>query len=201
MSDAKTAGDERAEHWQALIEAWQASGQSQQAFCRANELNYPAFGYWLRKFRQQGTVTPAPPRRRSGVAAVVAAPMMGELTVCLPNGIELRGITEHNLAVVTAGTPESCNKVDLGALTKKIGAKSLPFIAKSNDKATLRFQNALYIPQCAPIVLIMDEYKRNPAAVTPLFESPHQAQRSLLQPKPASCLFSFQSFSGYCHKR
>ncbi|MGB5300889.1 MAG: hypothetical protein WBN48_19385, partial [Thiogranum sp.] len=35
------------------IEAWQSSGQTQQAYCKANELSYHRFGYWRRKFRQQ----------------------------------------------------------------------------------------------------------------------------------------------------
>lgn len=101
MSDTQTA-DTRAQHWQALIEAWQASGQTQRAFCQANELNYATFGYWLRKFRQQGTVAPAAPRRRTGAGfvPVVASPAVGELTIHLPNGIELRGVTGQNLAVV-----------------------------------------------------------------------------------------------------
>ena len=100
MSDVKTTREERAQHWQLLIEAWQASGQTQQAFCQANELNYPAFGYWLRKFRQQDAVTASTLPRRSGFATVVAASPMDELTVHLPNGIELRGVTEQNLPLV-----------------------------------------------------------------------------------------------------
>ena len=50
MNDSQSS-DTRA-HWKEQIDAWQASGQSQLSFCQANELNYPRFGYWLRKFRQ-----------------------------------------------------------------------------------------------------------------------------------------------------
>jgi hypothetical protein len=89
----------REQYWQAQIEAWGTSGQSQQAFCRANDLNYPRFGYWLRKFRQQGSVAAAR-RRSSGFVPVVASSAREGLTVHLPNGIELRGISEQNLDVV-----------------------------------------------------------------------------------------------------
>lgn len=37
MADNESA-DARTHYWKAQIDAWQASGQSQQAFCKANEL-------------------------------------------------------------------------------------------------------------------------------------------------------------------
>ena len=89
----------REQYWKAQIDAWQLSGQSQQAFCKANALNYPRFGYWLRKFRQQGEVAAAR-RRSSGFVPVVASSAREGLTVHLPNGIELRGVSEQNLHVV-----------------------------------------------------------------------------------------------------
>lgn len=98
MTDQATA-DNRTQYWKAQIDAWQASGQSQQAFCKANDLNYPRFGYWLRKFRRQGMVAAAP-RRASAFVPVVASSTGSGLTVHLPNGIELRGVTEHNLPLV-----------------------------------------------------------------------------------------------------
>jgi len=42
-----------ASYWRQQIEAWQSSGQTQQAYCKTNELSYHRFGYWRRKFRQQ----------------------------------------------------------------------------------------------------------------------------------------------------
>ncbi len=98
MSDQATA-DNRTQYWTAQIDAWQASGQSQRAFCKANDLIYPRFGYWLRKFRRQGMVAAAP-RRAGGFVPVVASSTGSGLTVHLPNGIELRGVTEQNLSVV-----------------------------------------------------------------------------------------------------
>ncbi len=98
MTDQSTA-DTRAQYWKEQIDAWQASGQSQQAFCKANDLNYPNFGYWLRKFRRQGAVAPATAHRRSGFVPVVAPSGVDQLTIRLPNGIELRGVTAENLAL------------------------------------------------------------------------------------------------------
>jgi len=97
MNDSELP-DTREQYWRAQIDAWQACGQSQQAFCKANELNYPRFGYWLRKFRRQGLVSA--PRRSSGFVPVVASSVSGGLSVHLPNGIELRGVNEQNLHVV-----------------------------------------------------------------------------------------------------
>lgn len=98
MKDTESP-DTRSQYWKEQINAWQASGQSQQAFCRAHDLNYPNFGYWLRKLRRLGVVDAAP-RRSTGFVPVVASPTVGGLTICLPNGIELRGVTEQNLSVV-----------------------------------------------------------------------------------------------------
>jgi hypothetical protein len=35
------------------IELWQESGLSQKVFCSREKLSLPAFGYWLRKYRDQ----------------------------------------------------------------------------------------------------------------------------------------------------
>lgn len=97
MTDQATV-DTRAHYWRTQIDAWQASGQSQRAFCQANDLNYPRFGYWQRKFRRQ--IVASTERPASGFVPVVAAGMGSGLTVHLPNGIELRGVSEQNLLLV-----------------------------------------------------------------------------------------------------
>ncbi len=97
MGDPATA-DTRTQYWKTQIDAWQASGQSQLAFCNANELNYPRFGYWLRKFRNQGAVAATP--RGTGFVPVVASSTGDGLCVYLPNGIEVHGISEQNLPLV-----------------------------------------------------------------------------------------------------
>lgn len=97
MKDSESP-DTREQYWKAQIDAWQTCGQTQQAFCKANDLNYPRFGYWLRKFRRQSQV--AESRRISGFVPVVPASTGGGLSVHLPNGIELRGVSDQNLHVV-----------------------------------------------------------------------------------------------------
>ena len=97
MNDSETP-DAREQYWKVQVDAWRASGQSQLAFCKANDLNHPRFGYWLRKFRRQGDVTDS--RRAPGFVPVVAASEGGGLSVRLPNGIELRGVNDQNLHLV-----------------------------------------------------------------------------------------------------
>jgi len=99
MSTATTR-EARTRYWQEQIEAWQSSGQSQQAFCKTHNLNYPRFGYWLRKFRQQADQAQRP--TASAFVPVTTAPAASSgLSVSLPNGVEVRGIAPHNLKLVT----------------------------------------------------------------------------------------------------
>ena len=99
MSD-DLKGQARRDYWQSRIEAWQLSGQSQKAFCRAHDLNYPQFVYWRRKFRQH--TAPASAKASSGFVSVV--PTMSAvdsgLSLVLPNGVALRGLEASNLDVV-----------------------------------------------------------------------------------------------------
>ena len=104
MSTAKSRV-ERATYWRKQIETWEGSGESQQGFCRARGLNYPNFQYWRRKFagetrRGQGK---AGSEGGGGFVAVESATVQKEdsgLTLVLPSGAELRGITAANLVVV-----------------------------------------------------------------------------------------------------
>jgi len=90
----------RADYWRQQIEAWQTSGQSQQGFCKANDLSYPRFVYWRRKFRKIAAI-----RQQQvhpdfvPVAWQSPAPTTG-LSVVLPSGLELRGISADNLGLV-----------------------------------------------------------------------------------------------------
>ncbi|RDH91882.1 MAG: hypothetical protein DIZ77_09810, partial [endosymbiont of Seepiophila jonesi] len=53
VMSGKAESEALASYWQQQIEAWQSSGQTQQAYCKANELSYHRFGYWRRKLRHQ----------------------------------------------------------------------------------------------------------------------------------------------------
>ena len=91
----------RQAHWQGHIERWQQSGQSQQAYCREQDLSYFRFQYWRRKLREheQRDVQRTRPSGFVPVAADGSRAHPG-LCVVLPNGVQLRGISAENLAVV-----------------------------------------------------------------------------------------------------
>lgn len=91
----------RAVYWRKQIEAWRASNLSQHDFCKRRSLSYSQFQYWRHKLRR---VTPADEDalQRSGFVAVEPQRMeaAAELTVVLPNGVELRGVHDGNVSVV-----------------------------------------------------------------------------------------------------
>ena len=96
----KAESEALANYWQQQIEAWQSSGKTQQAYCKANELSYHRFGYWLRKFRRQSQQ--AQNQKGSGFVPVThSAPSQSAgLSLALPSGLVLRGIAGDNLPVV-----------------------------------------------------------------------------------------------------
>ena len=87
-------------YWLQQIEAWQSSGQTQQAYCKTNALSYHRFGYWRRKFRHQSPE--AQNQKGSGFVPVLhsATSQSGGLSLALPSGLVLRGIAGDNLPVV-----------------------------------------------------------------------------------------------------
>lgn len=99
MSEQHTA-ETRTDDWRSHIEAWEATGLSQMGYCRANDLSYSQFIYWRRKLRPPEQSSPA--QGPGGFVPVThALPAMSQegLTVALPNGVELRGITADNLVL------------------------------------------------------------------------------------------------------
>ena len=90
----------RAEYWQQQVNAWEASGQSQRAFCDANGLSYANFGYWSRKLRADGAKRQQ--ASGSGFVPVTLQPSSGAsgLRLALPTGIEIHGIEQADLALV-----------------------------------------------------------------------------------------------------
>jgi len=95
--NSKAASEDLASYWQQQIEAWSSSGQTQQAYCKANALSYHRFGYWRRKFRRQ-----VQSRKDSGFVPVThSAPSQSAgLSLAFPSGLVLRGIAGDNLSLV-----------------------------------------------------------------------------------------------------
>jgi hypothetical protein len=87
--------------WKAHIQDWQTTEQSQSAYCKAQDLNYHCFIYWRRKI-----FGPTKPKVKSvqpsAFVSVQSNPMIvaEDLSLTLPNGITLQGITSSNLPVV-----------------------------------------------------------------------------------------------------
>lgn len=90
---------ELTEYWQQRVAGWQASGQSQKAFCEANDLNFHQFGYWRRKLLNRAEA------RRQKDSDFVPVTLRTQtvptsLSIQLPNGLMLQGIASDNLPVV-----------------------------------------------------------------------------------------------------
>ena len=94
----KAESESLASYWLQQIEAWQSSGQTQQAYCKANKLSYHRFGYWRRKFLQQSQEA----QSQKGFVPVThsAASQSAGLSLVLPSGLVLRGIAGDNLPIV-----------------------------------------------------------------------------------------------------
>lgn len=88
-------------YWKQQVEAWQQSGQSQRAFCHAQDLDYYRFGYWSKKFRSAASSKLAG-HAPSGFVAVVPEGVRPDeaLSLRLPNGAVLQGIRADNVATV-----------------------------------------------------------------------------------------------------
>ena len=61
--------------WEQLIEAQQASGLSQKAFCAQNQLSVATFGYWKRKLRQDSHAQSQRDDRHSSADAWLELPV------------------------------------------------------------------------------------------------------------------------------
>lgn len=99
MSDPATSTD-LAGYWQQHIDQWKSSGQSQAKFCQANDLPYLRFLYWRRKL--EGDTRACRTTQDSGGFATVdyRHDTHSGLTLSLPNGLVLRGISAGNVSVV-----------------------------------------------------------------------------------------------------
>ena len=99
MSDSATPTD-LPTYWQQHIDQWKGSGRSQAEFCKATGLPYPRFLYWRRKL-ERDTRACRTTQGSGGFATVdYRHDANSGLTLCLPNGLVLRGISADNIPVV-----------------------------------------------------------------------------------------------------
>jgi hypothetical protein len=96
---SKATSEALSGYWQQHIDVWRASSQSQQAFCKAHDLSYTRFMYWRRKLERQPAGDRDP--SSSALVPVIYRPpsTAAGLSLVLPNGLELRGLAEDNLAL------------------------------------------------------------------------------------------------------
>ena len=80
------------------VERWRSCAESQAAYCKANDLPYHRFVYWRRKY-EEDTTEPGD-ERSAGFACVAYQRAEPGLSISLPGGLVLRGISAHNLPVV-----------------------------------------------------------------------------------------------------
>ena len=97
MSDALEINP-RAQNWQQHMDAWSASGLSRAQYCRDHALSYYVFNYWHAKLCK-------PPEKKKLVPVVVtrtfdSQPHQG-LQVRLPNGVQISGIDEHSVGLMS----------------------------------------------------------------------------------------------------
>lgn len=97
---SKAASEFLSGYWRQQIDEWQVSGQSQQAFCKTHDLNYHRFLYWRRKFEGQSRAH-RNPSSSALVPVIYQQPSATTgLSLVLPNGLELHGLSEDNLSLV-----------------------------------------------------------------------------------------------------
>jgi len=105
--NSKPFSPSKHDHWKPIISAWRASGLSQSAFCRKQDLNRPRFTYWRAKILGKTHKGDQPSTTQPDVSAFVPVqtsncPGASGLRVSLPNGMILSGIDEHNVALLKA---------------------------------------------------------------------------------------------------
>jgi hypothetical protein len=89
-----------ADYWRQQVNNWKHSCQSQAKFCQANELPYHRFVYWRQKF-ERSSGSGRTQCASGGFATVDYRPEVSSgLSLSLPNGLVLRGISADNVPVV-----------------------------------------------------------------------------------------------------
>lgn len=73
--------------WQDHIHAWQASRQSQRAYCQAQAISLASFGYWRKKLRPAAAVAA---KGMVPIAVSTVGASTTSLEVVLPNRLTLR---------------------------------------------------------------------------------------------------------------
>ena len=90
------------EDWKALVNAWESSNQTQQAFCQKHGLCYRQFSQWKSRFKSEHLIE-AQSDETQFVPIQTQSPVHTQASgvqVYLPNGIRLEISNEHHLPVL-----------------------------------------------------------------------------------------------------
>jgi|AZIJ01.1.fsa_nt_gi hypothetical protein len=91
---------ERHAYWQQQVSIWKESGLSGAKFYKANDLSYHRFVYWRQKLGCSTAPKKTAPTA-SGFTRIAVQPERDDgLSLSLPSGLVVRGITAANIAVV-----------------------------------------------------------------------------------------------------
>ena len=97
---------EREAYWRSHLDGWRASGLSQSVYSQRHGLRANQLSYWHRRDQRltakAASKPPAPTADHGGFipVQVVTPPESEALSVRLPTGVGIEGITEANLTVV-----------------------------------------------------------------------------------------------------
>jgi len=91
--------EEKRARWATVINEWKASGESQRRYCQIHNIKPHQLTYWAQVSRSAQHAVKA--KNHSGFVAVqIPDTQPAGLTIRLPNGLQLDGVTPSNLAIV-----------------------------------------------------------------------------------------------------
>ena len=87
------------EYWANHIKDWKTSGETQSHYCQHHNLKPHQLSYWVRVFKSNSRADRST-NSKGFVALQVTHSATTGLTIRLPNGLQLGGVTAGDLAVV-----------------------------------------------------------------------------------------------------
>lgn len=88
------------EYWHEHITACQASNLSGANYCKEHNLIYHRFVYWRQKF-SSSSQSASPVKTGGFVRLAPGSTAVDGLTLALPNGLEVRGISHANVDLIS----------------------------------------------------------------------------------------------------
>jgi len=91
--------EQKRAHWVSVVQDWKSSGDSQSRYCQRHNIKPHQLTYWAQV--SNSTQRPEPSKNHNGFVALPIPDIQSPgLTIRLPNGLQLEGVTPSNLTVV-----------------------------------------------------------------------------------------------------